>query len=108
LLGAILTMIGYYVIVLTAAMVLIMVVVQVFKALIARREHDEPAGPAEDSGLRAEETGEELAAAAIAAVSCMLGAEKPLGVSVWSSVERSVFSPWKIAGKSRRIPHRGG
>ena len=107
MLGAILTMIGYYVIILTAAMVLIMVVVQVFKALIARREHDEPAGPADDSALRAEETGEELAAA-IAAVSCMLGAEKPLGVSVWSSVERSVFSPWKIASKSRRIPHRGG
>lgn len=108
MLGAILTMIGYYVIILTAAMVLIMVVVQVFKALIARREHDEPAGPADDSDLRAEETGEELAAAAIAAVSCMLGAEKPLGVSVWSSIERSVFSPWKIASKSRRIPHRGG
>jgi len=108
LLGAILTMIGYYVIILTAAMVLIMVVVQIFKALIARREHDEPAGRTDDSNLRSEETSEELAAAAIAAVSCMLGSEKTLDVSGWSSIERSVFSPWKIASKSQRIPRRGG
>ena len=101
-------MIGYYVIILTAAMVLIMVVVQIFKAFIARREHDELAGQASDSDPRAEETSEELAAVAIAAVSCMLGSEKPLGASAWSSVERGVFSPWKIASKSRRIPHGGG
>jgi hypothetical protein len=108
LLGAILTMIGYYVIILTATMVLIMIVVQVFKAFIARREHSPPPAPADDSGSRVEEAGEDFAVAAIAAVSCMLGTERQLGVSAWSGIERSVFSPWKIASKSRRIPHRGG
>ena len=108
LLSAILTMIGYYVIILTAVMVLLMVVVQIFKALIARREHHGLAGQASGSDLRAEETGEELVAAAIAAVSCMLGSEKPSGIPGWSSIERSGFSSWKIASKSRRIPHRGG
>jgi hypothetical protein len=101
-------MIGYYVIILTAVMVLLMVAVQIFKALIARREHDELAGQASGSDPRAEETGEELAAVAVAAVSCMLGSEKPLGISGWSSIERSGFSSWKIASKSRRITHRGG
>jgi hypothetical protein len=108
LLGAILTMIGYYVIILTAAMVLIMVVVQIFKAFIARREHNPPAAPADDSGSRVDETGEDFAVAAIAAVSCMLGTERQLGVSAWSAIERSVFSPWKIASKSRRIRNGGG
>jgi hypothetical protein len=101
-------MIGYYVIILTAAMVLIMVVVQIFKAFIARRKHDEPAAPANDSGSRAEETGEELAVAAIAAVCCILSTDRLLGVSAWSAIERSVFSPWKIASKSGRIPYGGG
>jgi len=108
LLGSILTMIGYYVITLTAAMVLIMVVVQVFKAFIARRKHDEPAVPADDSHPRAAETDEELAVAAIAAVSCVLGTETQLGISTWSAIERSVLSPWKIASKSRRIRNGGG
>jgi hypothetical protein len=108
LLGAILTMIGYYMIILTAAMVLIMVVVQIFKAFIARREHDEMAVPADDSHPRAAETDEELAVAAIAAVSCVLGTERQLGVSAWSAIERSASSPWKSASKSRRIPHGGG
>jgi hypothetical protein len=101
-------MIGYYVMILTAAMVLIMVVVQVFKAFIARRKHEEPAVPADDSHPRAAETDEELAVAAIAAVSCVLGTERQLGVSAWSAIERSVFSPWKIASKSRRIRNGGG
>jgi hypothetical protein len=100
-------MIGYYVIILTAAMVLIMVVVQIFKAMIARREHNEPVGPAGDLDVRVEETSEELAAVAIAAVSCIIGAEKPLGVSAWSHIERSAFSPWKIASRSRQIVHGG-
>ena len=108
MLDAILTMIGYYVIILTAAMVLIMVVVQIFKAVIARREHNKPAGPAGDLDVRVEETSEELAAVAIAAVSYIIGAEKPLGVSAWSRIERSVFSPWKIASRSRRIALGGG
>jgi hypothetical protein len=108
LLEAILTMIGYYLVILTAAMVIIMVVVQIFKAIVARREHNKPSGPVEDSDVRVEERSEELAAVAIAAVSCMLGAEKPLGISAWSRVEGSTFSPWKIASKSRPIPRGGG
>jgi hypothetical protein len=108
LLEAILTMIGYYVIVLSAAMVLIMVVVQVFKAVIARREHNEPARLAGDSDVQVEETSEEVAAVVIAAVSCIPSVEKPLGVSEWSRIERSVFSPWKIASRSRRIVGGGG
>jgi hypothetical protein len=108
LLGAILTMIGYYVIILSAAMVLIMVVVQIFKAFIARRKHVESVAPADGSGSRAEETDEELAVAAIAAVSCILGTDRRLGVSAWSDIERSVFSPWKVASRSRRIPQGGG
>jgi hypothetical protein len=101
-------MIGYYVVILTAAMVLIMVVVQIFKAIIARRERNEPVAPAVDSDVQFKETSEELAAVAIAAVSCIMGAEKPLGVSAWSRIERSVFSPWKVASRSRRIAHGGG
>jgi flagellar biosynthesis/type III secretory pathway M-ring protein FliF/YscJ len=107
-LGAISTMLGYYVIILTAAMVLIIVVMQIFKALIARREHDELAGQAGGSESRAEETVEELAAVAIAAVSFMLSSEKPLGVSAWSRVDRGVLSPWKIESRSRRIQYHGG
>jgi hypothetical protein len=107
-LGAISTMLGYYLIVLTAAMVLIIVVVQIFKALIPRREHDELAGKARGSDPRAEETVEELAAVATAAVSFMLSSEKPLDISAWSRVERSVFSPWKIVSRSRRIQYHGG
>jgi hypothetical protein len=101
-------MIGYYVMILTAAMALIMVVVQVFKVLIARREHNESGQPHEASDEPVGETSEELAAVAIAAVSVMLSAEKSLGVSAWSRTERSVFAPWKIASRSRRIPCGGG
>jgi hypothetical protein len=108
LLDAILTMIGYYVIILTAAMVLIVVVVQVFKALSTRRENSKPTEPSEPSGQPVEEISEELAALAIAAVSCMLGAEKPTGVSAWSRIEIGAFSPWKIASRSRRVPRGGG
>ncbi|MGA2240055.1 MAG: hypothetical protein ABSG74_12675 [Candidatus Bathyarchaeia archaeon] len=108
MLGAISTMFGYYVIMLTAAMVLIIVVVQIFKALIARRKYDELAGQARGSDPRGEETVEELVAVAIAAVSFMLSSEKQLGVSAWSRVERRVFSPWKIVSRSRRIQYHGG
>jgi hypothetical protein len=101
-------MIGYYVIILTAAMVLIIVVVQIFKAIISRRGQAQPTAPANGSVSRADETSDELAVAVIAAVAYVLSTERQLGVSTWSRIERSAISPWKIASKSRRIPHRGG
>lgn len=106
MLSAILTMIGYYVIILTAAMVLIVVVVQAFKALSARRQRAEHTEPDEVKSEQTEETSEELAAA-IAAVGFVLSAEKPLGVSAWPHVERSPYSPWKVGSRSRRSPLGG-
>lgn len=108
MLDAILTMIAYYVVILTAAMTLIVVIVQVFKALSSRRAREESIAPSEDSGEPVGEASDELAAAAIAAVSLMTGAEKPLGVSAWSRTERNVLSAWKVASRSRRIPYGGG
>ena len=107
MLGAILTMIGYYVIILTAAMLLIVVVVRVFEALSARGRRNEPTQLSEASGEPVGETGEELAAA-IGAVSLILSGEKSKGVSAWSHIDRTPVSPWKIASKSRRIPQGGG
>jgi hypothetical protein len=106
LLDAILMMIGYYVIILTAAMVLIVVVVQIFKKLSTKEQHDTPADSFPIPEQSAAETGEELAAA-VAAVTLMVATEKPLGVTAWSRVERSVYSPWKVASKSRRMSCRG-
>ena len=108
LFDAILTMIGYYVIILTAAMVLIVAVVQVFKALSARRGHDKRVESSQVSDEAVEDAREEIAAAAIGAVSFMLGTEKPSGVSAWLHSERDVLSPWKVASRSRRIPYGGG
>ena len=107
MLDAILTMIGYYVIILTAAMVLIVVVVQIFKALSARTQRNERTELYEVRVERAGETSDELAAA-VAAVSYLLDEEKPLGISAWSRVERTVFSPWKVASRSRRALFGGG
>jgi hypothetical protein len=106
LLDAILTMIGYYVVILTAAMLLIVVVVRVFEALSGRRGRNEPTEPSMASNEPVGETDEELAAA-IGAVSLMLGAEKSNGVSAWSHIDRTLISPWKIASKSRRMAHGG-
>jgi hypothetical protein len=107
-LGAILEMIGFYVIILTGAMVLIVVVVQVFKALSARREAKTPAMPSPvPSTLLGEEASDELAAMT-AAISLVVFGGKPLGVSEWSRVERGAYSLWKLASRSRRIPSGGG
>jgi hypothetical protein len=100
-------MIGYYVVILTAAMLLIVVVVRVFEVLSARRRVNEPTDPSEAINEPAGEPGEELAAA-IGAVSLMLGADRLKGVSAWSRIDRTPVSPWKVASKSRRIPHGGG
>jgi hypothetical protein len=100
-------MIGYYVVILTAAMLLIVVVVRVFEAISRRKRRNEPTEPSEASNEPVGEADEELAAAAIGAVSLMLGAEKSNGVSAWSQIDRTLISPWKIASKSRRIPHGG-
>lgn len=107
MLNAILTMIGYYIIILTAAMLLIVVVVRVFEAISARNRRNVPMELSEPSDEPVRETSEELAAV-IAAVSLMLGAEKPAGVSAWSHTERTMLSPWKTASKSQRIPYCGG
>jgi hypothetical protein len=100
-------MIGYYVIILTAAMFLIVVVVRVFEAFSARGRRTKPTELPEVSNEPVGETSEELAAA-IATVSLMLGADRRLGVSAWSRIESTLISPWKIASKSRRVPHGGG
>jgi len=107
LLDAILTMIGYYVLILTATMLLIVVVVRVFEAFSAREGRKEATEPSEASNEPSGTTGEELAAA-IGAVSLMLGAENSDKASAWSQISRPLISPWKIASKSRRIPHGGG
>ena len=107
MLDAILTMIGYYVIILTAAMLLIVVVVRVFEAISARNRRNELTEPSKASDETVRDTSEEFAAV-IAAVSVMVGAENPAGVSAWSHTERTMSSPWKTASKSQRIPYCGG
>ena len=107
MLDAILTMIGYYVVILTAAMLVIVVVVRIFEALAAREGRNQPTESSETSNEPVGETSEELAAA-IGAVSLMMGAEKSERVSAWSQINITLVSPWKIASRSRRIPRGGG
>jgi len=107
LLDAILVMIGYYIVILASAMILIVVGVQIFKALSARKQPKEVTEAVLLPGSSSEETGEELAAA-VAAVSIMLSSEKRASVSGWSLVERGMYSPWKASSRSRRISAAGG
>ena len=107
MLDAILTMIGYYVVILTAAMLVIVVVVRVFEALAARERRNQSTESSEVSNEPVGETSEELAAA-IGAVSLMMGAEKSERVSAWPQIHSTLVSPWKIASRSRRIPRGGG
>lgn len=107
MLNAIIAMIGYYMVILTSAMVLIVIGIRLFKMLTARKQQaevrettsvsDEPSGEAE----------KELAAAAIAAVSVLLTSERTTA-STWPLVERSPYSAWKLASRSRRISPAGG
>ena len=107
MLNAIMAMIGYYIVILTSAMVLIVIGIRIFKILIGRKQQaevrettsvsDEPSGEAE----------KELAAAAIAAVSVLLTSERTTA-STWLLVERSPYSPWKLVSRSRRISPAGG
>lgn len=107
MLDAILTMIGYYVVILASAMILIVVGIQIFKMLSGRKQ-GEPSDTPAYAGEASEETSQELAAAAIAAVSVFVSSEERGVFSAWSPVERAPHSPWKIASKSRRISVVGG
>lgn len=106
MLNAIIAMIGYYIVILAAAMLLIVIGIQIFKGLTARKQQ---AGLPETSpsGELSGESEEELAAATIAAVSVLLISE-PTTVSTWPLVERSPYSPWKTASRSRRTSPTGG
>ena len=107
MLNAIMAMIGYYLVILTAAMVLIVIGIQIFKMLTARKQS---AGAHETTSASCEASSEvekELAAAAIAAVSVLLTSEQTTA-STWPLVERSPYSAWKLASKSRRISPAGG
>jgi len=100
-------MIGYYIVILASAMILIVVGIQIFKMLSGRKQgflSDVPDLTRETS----QETGQELTAAAIAAVSVFLSSEQRGAASAWSCVERASYSPWKTASRSRRIPAVGG
>jgi hypothetical protein len=98
-------MIGYYIVILASAMLLIVIGIQVFKVLTASKRQAEPPETMPSSGGPSE-SDEELAAA-IAAVSVLLTSERT-AVSTWPLVERSPYSPWKTASRSRRIsPVRG-
>ena len=107
MLNAIIAMIGYYMVILTSAMGLIVIGIRLFKMLTARKQQaevrettsvsDEPSGEAE----------KELAAAAIAAASVLLTSERTTA-STWPLVERSPYSAWKLASRSRRISPAGG
>jgi len=107
LLNAILMMIGYYIVILTAAMILIVVGIQIFKALSAGKQLKEAVKTKLISSPPSEEIGEELAAA-VAAVSIVLSSEKQVSVSGWSLVERGMYSPWKVSSRARRISAVGG
>jgi len=107
LLSAIIAMIGYYIVILASAMFLIVIGIQVFKALTARKRRAEPTETIPSSGGPSGETDEEYAAAAIAAVSVFLTSQRT-SLSAWPLVERSPHSPWKTAGRSRRISPAGG
>ena len=107
MLNAIMAMIGYYIVILTAAMFLIVTGIQIFKVLTAKKRQAKPAEAMHGSGQPLGETADELAAAAIAAVSVLLMSERT-SVSTWPSVERSPYSPWKTASRSRRNSPAGG
>lgn len=106
MLEAILVMIGYYLAILTSAMLVIVLGVQVFKVLSSRKQGGERS---ETEVMRepAQEVGEELGAA-IVAVTMMLNSQEQASVSGWALVSRDISSPWKIATRSRRISSVGG
>ncbi len=106
LLEAILLMIGYYLVVLSSAMLLIILGVQVFKGLSSRKQGGEHA---ETKVWRepVQEVSEEFGAA-VAAVTVMLSSQERASVSAWALVCRDIASPWKIASRSRRISSVGG
>ena len=107
MLDAILVMIGYYLVILSSAMILIVAGIQIFKVLSARKQLKESEMASRVTSARSEETGEEVAAA-IAAVGVMLMPQERASVSAWLLVERGLYSPWKIASRSRRISLVGG
>jgi hypothetical protein len=100
-------MIGYYIVILTAAMILIVIGIQVFKMLSGRKQR-EPFEPSVSSAGVSEQTSEELAAAAIAAVAALVGSDERGSASAWTLVETDAPSPWKIASRSRRVSLAGG
>ena len=106
LLEAILLMIGYYLVVLSSAMLLIVLGVQIFKSLSSRKQAEEDV-EMEISREPAQEVSEELGAA-VAAVTVMLSSQERASVSAWALVCRDIASPWKIASRSRRISSVGG
>jgi hypothetical protein len=98
-------MIGYYIIILASAMLLIVIGIQIFKMLTARKQQ---AGMRETAPLSDETSGDaEELAAAIAAVNVLLVSERT-NTSTWPLVERSPYAAWKLAGRSRRISPAGG
>ena len=107
MLDAILVMIGYYLVILSSAMILIVAGIQIFKVLSARKQLKESEMASRVTGAPSEETGEETAAA-IAVIGVMLASQERASVSAWPLVERGPYSAWKIASRSRRISPVGG
>ena len=106
MLNAIMAMIGYYIVILVSAMVLIVIGIRIFKMLTARKQQEvhETTSVSDEASSEVEK---ELAAAAIAAVSVLLASERTTA-STWPLVERSPYSAWKLASRSRRISPAGG
>jgi hypothetical protein len=106
LLARMLVMIGYYLVILTSAMILIVLVIQVFKS-ISKRARAEPDGRVSEQGPETGETTDE-SIAAIAAVGATLMSESSAGVSAWSRLEAPQRAAWKVSGRSQRILQIGG
>ncbi len=107
MLNAILLMIGYYVVILTVAMILIVAGILIFKAL-SQRQRSREAEPALPQPSRISEDADEELAAAIAAVSVVAVPHAQASVSGWMFVERRESSPWVLASRSRRVSPVGG
>lgn len=106
MLNAIITMIGFYIVILSSAMFLIVIGIQIFKTLTARKRQIESHETQAHADAPSREA-EEVAAAAITAVSILLTSERTTA-SAWPLVERSPYSPWKSGSRSRRISPAGG
>jgi hypothetical protein len=107
MLSDIIVMIGYYIVILASAMLLIVIGIRIFKMLTGRKQQAQVHETQSASNEASDEVEKELVAAAIGAVSVLLTSER-ITASTWPIVERSPHSAWKVASRSRRFSPAGG